>query len=416
MARVAFKWRGVLPQRIGALKRPKPADGARKLGRGWRRALFALALLALGGGVLAFPYLSGRADPPTGQRLQAEGALAAAREASRTRWAPQSLADAVASMRTAQAEERRQQLRFFVLRSYEAARTFFEVARQRAVGATTAAEREHEEARDAAQRALADSRQALSEAERLLADIRLGSAERTHLRRARGRFAEAQVFFDEGDYAEAQFRAGSAERSLDRALAGAGAMAARFVDKNQVSRWRGWIDETIAWSRRRKAAAVVVIKDDRTVKLYDSGQQIRSYDADLGPNVATNKMRAGDKTTPEGRYKIARKKGAGESRYHKALLLDYPNAEDLKRFRELQKKGLVSRKAHPGGLIEIHGNGGRGGDWTLGCVALSDRDIDDLFARVGVGTPVTIVGGNGATGQLTELARHLAAGRSGASP
>lgn len=397
------------------MKRRKPAGGAKKLGRGWRRALIALALLALAGGVATFPYLSGRADPPVGQRQQAESALAAAREASRTRWAPQSLADAVASMRAALAEERRQQLRFYLLRNYAAARTLFEAARRRAADTATAAEREHEEARDAAVQAIADSREAISDAERLLADIRLGSAERTHLRRARGRFAEAKVFLDEGDYAEAQFRAGSAERSLERALAGAGAMAARFVDKNQVSRWRGWIDDTIAWSRRHKAAAIVVIKDDRTLKLYHGGRHVRSYDSDLGPNVATNKMRAGDKTTPEGRYKIARKKGAGESRYHKALLLDYPNAEDLRRFRELQKKGLVSRRAHPGGLIEIHGNGGRGGDWTLGCVALSDGDIDDLFGRVGVGTPVTIVGGNGATGQLTELARHLA-GRSGASP
>jgi murein L,D-transpeptidase YafK len=193
-------------------------------------------------------------------------------------------------------------------------------------------------------------------------------------------------------------------------------MAARFVDSNHVTRWHKWIDDTVAWSRRQKAPAIVVIKDERRVDLYGAGRLVRSYEADLGPNIAIDKTRAGDKSTPEGRYKITQKKGAGASRYHKALLLDYPNEEDLQHFRELKKKGLISSSAGPGSLIEIHGGGGRGGDWTLGCVALTNHDIDDLFARVGVGTPVTIVGGNGRSGPLTELALHIANSGRGTSP
>jgi hypothetical protein len=74
------------------------------------------------------------------------------------------------------------------------------------------------------------------------------------------------------------------------------------------------------------------------------------------------------------------------------MLLDYPNAQDRAHFAQMKKQGLISRRAGIGNLIEIHGNGGRGFDWTSGCVGMRDRDIDDLFRIVGTGTRVTIVG------------------------
>jgi len=86
-----------------------------------------------------------------------------------------------------------------------------------------------------------------------------------------------------------------------------------------------------------------------------------------------------------------------------ALLLDYPNAEDRRRFDEARRAGRVARNASLGGLIEIHGEGGRGRDWTKGCVALSNVEIQDLYSRVAVGTPVTIVGGDGNGGTFTKL-------------
>ena len=91
--------------------------------------------------------------------------------------------------------------------------------------------------------------------------------------------------------------------------------------------------------------------------------------------------------SPEGRYRITHE--LQRSRYYKALRLDYPNDEDRSRYREARRRGLV--KASIGGLIEIHGEGGRGEDWTMGCVALANSDMDHLMRQVGVGTPVTIV-------------------------
>jgi hypothetical protein len=381
-----------------------------------RVAGLVLALAAVAGAVAAFPHVTGRADPPAAQRGRAVAALAAAREVSSAFWAPAPLAEAESWMKAATLEDRRQELRFVVWRNYGTARALYEEVVVRAQASAAEARARLGAARDLAEAARDRAQEALAEAESLLEGIRLPHAPRSALRAARARLAEASLLLEEGAYASAQSRSAESERHVSRALDGAGALAARFGDERQVARWRGWVDETVAWSRKKRSAAIVVVKDERVVRLYHNGRNVRTYQADLGPNSAANKVRAGDKTTPEGRYRITAKKGAGRSRYHKALLLNYPNEEDLRRFRQLKKQGLLEPGAHPGGLIEIHGDGGRGGDWTLGCVALSNRDMDDLFDRVQEGTPVTIVGGLGASGRLTELARRLARSNGHAAP
>ena len=132
-----------------------------------------------------------------------------------------------------------------------------------------------------------------------------------------------------------------------------------------------------------------------TCDLYVAGRLVDSYHADLGSQWMGSKLHRGDNTTPEGRYAIARKKGPSETKYYKALLLNYPNDDDRRRFALAKKNGELSRGAAIGGLVEIHGHGGRGTDWTQGCVALDNHDMDALYAKVGVGTPVTIVGMHG---------------------
>jgi lipoprotein-anchoring transpeptidase ErfK/SrfK len=107
---------------------------------------------------------------------------------------------------------------------------------------------------------------------------------------------------------------------------------------------------------------------------------------------------------------VARKDRAA-TLYYKALLLDYPNADDRRAFARARRAGEVSAGTGIGGLIEIHGEGGLGRDWTKGCVALTNADIDDLFQRVDVGTPVTIVGSDEPGGLAA-----IAAGRRSPAP
>ena len=162
----------------------------------------------------------------------------------------------------------------------------------------------------------------------------------------------------------------------------------RFIDADNLARWRAWVGETIRESARTGGYAIVVSKVDHCLLVYRDGALVKRYDAAIGRNGFSAKQFAGDRATPEGRYRILKKKPA--SRFSKALLIDYPNAEDRRRFLEGKRRGLIAPTAGIGGLIEIHGGGVAG--MTDGCVALENPSMVELFSLVGEGTPVTIVG------------------------
>jgi murein L,D-transpeptidase YafK len=105
-----------------------------------------------------------------------------------------------------------------------------------------------------------------------------------------------------------------------------------------------------------------------------------------------DKNQSGDRTTPEGRYKVSRKRSGRSTLYHKSLEINYPNEDDKLRFEQQKRSGLIPDNARIGGSIALHGAGGRGIDWTEGCIALENKDIDVLFSQCPVGTPVAIVG------------------------
>ncbi len=156
--------------------------------------------------------------------------------------------------------------------------------------------------------------------------------------------------------------------------------------------WEKWITETIRRSRKDQSAAIIVDKFEHKCYLYNKGKIIAEYTAEFGPNWIGDKNYSGDKATPEGKYFITKKLGQKETIYYKALLLNYPNEEDIIRFKEAQKNGAIPPGRNIGNLIEIHGNGGKGINWTDGCVALENNHMDEIFKFVNVGNPVIIVG------------------------
>ena len=89
---------------------------------------------------------------------------------------------------------------------------------------------------------------------------------------------------------------------------------------------------------------------------------------------------------------MAAKRGRGQTQYYRALLLDYPNQEDRRRFLTDRKKGKIPAFRDIGGQIEIHGVDNELMAQTLGCVMLENPQMAVLFDRVDNGTPVTIVG------------------------
>jgi murein L,D-transpeptidase YafK len=175
-------------------------------------------------------------------------------------------------------------------------------------------------------------------------------------------------------------------------LSVAGRLVARLTDDEAIEDWQQWVAETVSWSARHGSSAIVVDKASRRLLYYDRGRLLREFHADLGRNPISDKLREGDNATPEGRYRVSQVKGPGQSRYYRAFLIDYPNAKDRKAFDRARRSGVIPRNSQIGGLIEIHGHGGRREDWTNGCVAVTDEVMDFLAQKVVLGTPVTIVG------------------------
>ena len=137
------------------------------------------------------------------------------------------------------------------------------------------------------------------------------------------------------------------------------------------------------------ADSVLILKKDHVLELLAGGKVIRTYKVALGSGGLAAKEREGDGRTPEGRYVIDSRNAA--SQYHKALHISYPNADDRKRAARLG--------VSPGGAVMIHGlPNGKGFigpahrlyDWTLGCVAVTDAEIDEIWSLVPIGTPVEI--------------------------
>lgn len=187
----------------------------------------------------------------------------------------------------------------------------------------------------------------------------------------------------------------AAMRSIEAseaALAERDRRLARFDDPENLEMWRDWATSTINRSARGRGTAIVVDKLDRKLHVYQTGRRALTFDVELGSGALARKLHQGDRATPEGRYTIREVRGPRATKYYRALLLDYPNEEDEARFLAAKSRGAIPSRARIGGLIEIHGQGGQGSDWTEGCVALADDDMDRLVRLVRVGTPVTIVG------------------------
>ncbi len=350
----------------------------------WGERAFAIGLLAIG--VALGGALVPRAPLPLAAVQRARAALQAARVAAGGRVTP-ALSHAETSARRLEsrwAEEAA--VRWRPKRSEEIAAL---AALTHAAAVRARSEIEAERARAVAELdpriAEIDARLAAAES-RVAADREL----RAPTRHARVDLAAATAAARRGDWVAADSLLASATEALaelDRRL---DRREERLSDPVWKRRWQKMVDETIAATLPDRAA-VVVDKARHRGFLVRGGRVVLGFKIELGRNGGLRKLWEGDGATPEGRYRIVAKKDLGESQFHRALLIDYPNADDRRDHAEGVRRGLVPGRRGAGGLIEIHGDGGRGQDWTNGCVALTDVDIDRLFPEVVVGTPVTLV-------------------------
>jgi murein L,D-transpeptidase YafK len=134
---------------------------------------------------------------------------------------------------------------------------------------------------------------------------------------------------------------------------------------------------------------VLVLKGKRRMHLLRRGMVLRTYEISLGRAPTGQKVKQGDGKTPEGWY-ILDSRNPG-SKFHRSIRVSYPNEADRARARAM---GVP-----PGGAIMIHGEpnhlqdigfSGQGWDWTEGCIAVTNREIEEIWNSVPDGTPIEI--------------------------
>lgn len=143
-----------------------------------------------------------------------------------------------------------------------------------------------------------------------------------------------------------------------------------------------WAEPTVTLVR--------VLKTDNKLQLLAKEKVVREFHVVFGANPKGHKRQEGDERTPEGSYTLDYKNA--DSAFYKAIHISYPNAKDI--------ASAKARGVNPGGQVMIHGQKNGLGwlspisqhlNWTNGCVALSNADMDVVWALVKVGTPIEIL-------------------------
>jgi murein L,D-transpeptidase YafK len=144
--------------------------------------------------------------------------------------------------------------------------------------------------------------------------------------------------------------------------------------------------QKVSYQPPDEITGILIKKSEGEMALISNGRKVREYEIDLGFAPEGDKKMQGDGKTPEGTYYIDRKNP--QSQFYLSLGISYPNEADR---AEARAMGVS-----PGGDIFIHGQGrygqGKSGiDWTWGCIAVTDIEMQEVFALVDIGTPVTIL-------------------------
>ncbi|MBU0728315.1 MAG: L,D-transpeptidase [Proteobacteria bacterium] len=278
--------------------------------------------------------------------------------------------------------------RFIWFVNYESLRKEFSALYNRGQLISMETSSEQERRTGVVTEAIASREQRLEALAALADSINEGRVARRFLTRVEVLLSVSRTMLLQQKHDEAMLRLGDADPYLQQAEDALRRVAGRYADRKQIEHWRRLVATAKQGSQKNSGISILVSKLDRRLIVLKNGAEIRRYRVGLGRNGLKDKLYSGDQATPEGHYRVVKKND--ESRFYKALLINYPNAEDMKRFASARKKGLVPEKSGIGSLLEIHGGGKDG--ITDGCVSLDNSDMAELFDMAETGTPITIVG------------------------
>jgi lipoprotein-anchoring transpeptidase ErfK/SrfK len=140
---------------------------------------------------------------------------------------------------------------------------------------------------------------------------------------------------------------------------------------------------------------IVVDKSRYELSVFDSKGWLVTYPVVFGTSDLADKQYAGDRRTPEGTFTIVNKKV--HSKWDRFMSLDYPTQESYTKFTQRKNEGLIPSNAKIGGSIGIHGTWphedyqvDRFRNWTEGCISMRNKDVEELYGMIPVGTKVLI--------------------------
>ncbi len=327
--------------------------------------------------------------PPLEEINSARESLASAKGKMAGQYANETLKEAESLYKWAMKEWQTQNGKFFVFRDYSLTRDLALKSINKSTNAGKEAKNVKTKLKNNVESELADLRKQIARFEKYYKQLVLGRSVINAFNKGKTRFLEAQIEYKKNDFQQAAKLAKKASESISQAEKAAHVKLLDFYHNYPV-----WQKNTqLAYSLSKKGQTVILVdKIQSTLIILKGGKEFKSFTAEFGTSWMGDKFFEGDKATPEGVYKVVEKKSKSKTKYYKALLINYPNNEDQKRYDKMVKSGEIPRKTGIGSLIEIHGDGGKGVHWTDGCVALENKEMDEVFNHCSVNTPVIIVG------------------------
>jgi L,D-peptidoglycan transpeptidase YkuD (ErfK/YbiS/YcfS/YnhG family) len=346
-----------------------------------------LIMIVVASGYSMFVYATEK--PPVEEIEKARTKLAAAKGKMAGKYAGASLKDAEDYFEQAMEEWKRQNNTFFVFRDYSRTTELALNSYQRSITALEEAGKSRNKLRYNAETRLENLSHRIAYFEKYYKNLALNPSTIKIFSTGKNKFAEARIEFKAEEYLNAQKHVLKAEEAISKAEKQAHLKLAEFYRNYPL-----WEKNTkMAIQLSKKGQTVFLIdKLDAKLIILKAGKEYKTFPVEFGDNWMMDKIKSGDNATPEGIYNVQVKKERSNTKYYKALLLDYPNKEDQKTFNLLVRSGKIPKNSRIGGLIEIHGEGGRGINWTEGCIALDNKEMDVVYSQCNINTPVIIVG------------------------
>jgi tetratricopeptide (TPR) repeat protein len=327
-------------------------------------------------------------EPPQKELRLAREALVDAQKAGAAVYAPRTYKEAQQLYDSAMVYWSGQNDRFFLNRDYEMVHSLVERVIRKANEAAKSSVQLANNTNSLVKKGIAGLGMKVKLYERAYKQMPLPTSITNAHNKGKMKLSEARIAYENGRFNEAKQHFEKAEELIDSSNDKAEKLLKAWFA--HYPQWKKHGEEAVRLSKRQKV--VLIDKYAHRCVVYQNGKPTKGFEAELGINWMGDKRRKGDKATPEGVYRVSQKKEGARTKFYKALLINYPNDEDRKRIAAEKKNGTLSSHADIGGLIEIHGHGGKGIDWTDGCVALKNTDMDILFRLVDNGTLVVIVG------------------------